>query len=103
MPEKTLEPVVLIATTDRWVPTARLAMALAKADFRVEALCPSGHPLVKTRAVRRFYLYRGLAPLSSFTKAITESKPALVIPGDDLATRHLHEIYQREHLRNPAS
>jgi hypothetical protein len=99
----TAKPIVLIATTDRWVPTARLAMALAKAGFVVKAICPSNHPLVHTSVVSRFHDYRGLAPLSSFTKAITTAQPAIIIPGDDLATRHLHEIYAREKNKNSGS
>ncbi len=98
-----MKPIVLLATTDRWVPTARLAMALAKAGFIVEVVCPSGHPLIHTSVVSRFHNYRGLAPLSSFTKAITAAQPAIVIPGDDLATRHLHEIYAREKNKNSVS
>jgi len=33
-----LKPSVLIATTRRWIPTARLAMALANAGFVVDAV-----------------------------------------------------------------
>ena len=82
-------------TTTNWVPTARLALALANAGFRVEALCPSGHPLGKTNAANRMHSYQGLSPLGSLVRAIAVSKPDLVLPGDDLATRHLHELYGR--------
>jgi biotin carboxylase len=89
-------PKVLLVTTDRWVPTARLAMALARAGFEVEALCPSGHPLGETNAVKRFHSYRGLAPVRSAIKAITAARPDLIIPGDDLAARHLHAVYRHQ-------
>jgi len=97
-----LKPTVLLATTARWFPTARLAMALASAGFRVEAVCPSAHPLTKTGVAKTTYRYRGLRPLSSFANAIAAAKPNLIVPGDDLATFHLHQLYQREreHRRN---
>jgi len=103
MPAKTSAPTVLLATTDRWVPTARLAIALAQVGFRVEAVCPAGHPMEKTSAVSRFYRYRGLFPVGSFTYALISAKADLLIPGDDLATSQLHQVYRRELEKNPAS
>jgi hypothetical protein len=90
-----VKPTVLLATTTNWVPTARLAIALANAGFRVEALCPSRHPIAHTRAGFRTHRYEGLAPLRSFAHAIAAAKPDVVVPGDDLATKHLHELYKR--------
>ena len=88
-----------MATTSRWVPTARLAVALAHAGFRVKAVCPSGHQLSKTAAVQETFLYSGVSPLSSFGDAIARSQPTLVVPGDDLAALHLHQLYARETTR----
>jgi hypothetical protein len=93
-----LQPNILIVTTTNWVPTARLAVALASAGFTVEALCPPGHPVGQTQAARRTHSYRGLAPLRSLVRAIAAAKPDLVLPGDDLAARHLHELYRRDEL-----
>jgi Carbamoyl-phosphate synthase L chain, ATP binding domain len=93
---------VLLATTRRWFPTARLAMALANARCNVEALCPPNHPIGKTTAVRRTHTYHGLQPLMSFAKAIAATKPDFIVPGDDLATMHLHRLHQREQLRGKA-
>jgi hypothetical protein len=90
----TVKPKILIATTSRWVPTARLTMALANAGCGVEVVCPSGHPVAKTNAARQIYTYRGLAPLMSFRNAITATNPDLIVPGDDLATRHLHDLHR---------
>ncbi len=94
-----VEPKVLIATTRRWVPTARLAMGLAKAGFIVEAVCPPGHPIEMTSCANKVHAYRGLAPLKSFSAAIAEQRPDLIVPGDDLATWHLHAIYEQEKAR----
>jgi hypothetical protein len=91
-----VKPSVLIATTSRWFPTARLAMALAEAGCTVDAVCPSGHPLGKMNAVRQAHAYRGLMPLKSFADAIAATNPDCIVPGDDLATHHLHELYDRE-------
>jgi hypothetical protein len=90
------KPVILIATTERWHPTARLVMAMAHAGCLVHAVCPSRHPIIKTSAAQQIHAYRGLAPIASFARAIELSRPDLVMPGDDLATRHLHELYRRE-------
>ena len=89
-----MKPVVLIATTCRYFPIARLAMALAKVGFTVDAVCPSGHPISKMHAVRKLYAYRGLSPVASFLDAINAAKPDLLVSGDDLATWHLHDLYR---------
>jgi carbamoyl-phosphate synthase L subunit-like protein len=90
------QPNVLLVTTDRWYPTARLAMALREAGCVVDAVCPSGHPFRMTHAVRNIYKYNGLAPVNSIARAIHASNPELLIPADDLAAWHLHELYRRE-------
>jgi ATP-grasp domain-containing protein/carbamoyl-phosphate synthase L subunit-like protein len=91
-----VSPTVLVATTTRWVSTARLVNALANAGCAVDAVFPFPHPLAVTNSLRRAYPYHGLIPLRSFAHAIASTKPDLILPGDDLATRHLHELYFRE-------
>ncbi len=91
-----MKPTVLIVTTAQWFPTARLAMALAKAGFIVKTLCPSRHPMFKTKVVEESYHYHGLWPLTSLAGAINKAQPDLIIPGDDLATQHLHRLHERE-------
>jgi hypothetical protein len=95
-------PNVLLAATDRWYPTARLGVALAKAGCNVEAVCPSNHPFGLTQALRRMYWYNGLSPLSSVRDAVCGSCPDLILPADDLATWHLHELHKRESKRGSA-
>jgi hypothetical protein len=89
-----LKPTVLVVTTSRWFPTARLAVALDCAGCVVQAVCPSDHPIEKIAAVRTFR-YRGLAPLRSIAAAIAATKPDLLVSGDDLATWHLHDLYEQ--------
>jgi hypothetical protein len=91
-----VSPKILIAATSSWCTTARLAMSLANAGFTVEAVCPSRHPLRKTKVVARTHTYHGLRPLISFAEAISAAKPDLIVPGDDPATRHLRDLYYRE-------
>jgi hypothetical protein len=91
-----MKPTVLIVTTSSWLPTARLAMALAHAGCTVDALRPAHHPMGKISAVRKTHIYRGLAPLTSLARAVAKTKPDLIVPGDDLATLHLHCLYERE-------
>jgi hypothetical protein len=93
-----VKPIALIVTTTNWVPTARLAAALVNAGFQADVLCPAGHPVNQTHAVRRAYVYQGLMPLRSLARAIVCAKPDVVVPGDDLAVRHLHELYCRTEL-----
>jgi len=77
-------------------------MALVKAGCTVDAVCPSGHALGKMSVVRRTYTYRGLMPLKSVRDAIAASSPDFVLPGDDLATCHLHRLYEGESQRGEA-
>lgn len=97
-----MKPTVLVVTTSRWYPTARLAMALASAGCKVEAVCPKLHPLRKTSCVRRAHTYYGLAPLISFARAIANTQPDFIVSADDLATQHLHRLYAREKLNRHA-
>jgi hypothetical protein len=97
-----VKPTVLVATTSRWIPTARLAVALAQAGFIVKAVCPSSHQLSKTTAVEKLYPYTGVSPVSSFAHAITSANPDLIVPGDDFATLHLHHLHSREEKRGAA-
>jgi len=85
----------LVAATRRWFPTARLAIALADAGFTVRAVCPGRHPLDKTSAVHRTHIYDGLMPLRSLGEAIAATRPDCIVPGDDLAAWHLHDLYRR--------
>jgi hypothetical protein len=94
-----MKPSVLIATTCRWFTAARLAISLAHAGFHVDAVCPSRHPIVVTSVVRQPHGYHGIAPLRSFASAVTATSPDIIVPCDELALRHLHELYDRAESR----
>jgi ATP-grasp domain len=85
---------VLLTNTDRWPGPARLAISLSRVGCEVSALCPiPGHPMSKTRAVRQVLPYEGYCQLRSLKNAIEVCDPQIVIPCDDLAVQHLHELY----------
>lgn len=93
-------PTVLIATTSKWHPTARLGLAFANSGCNVEAICPVRHPLRVTKAIRRTHTYQALSPLDSFLRAIHSSQPDLIVPGDDLASKHLQDLYYSQKQKN---
>lgn len=86
-------PRVLLTATLRWPIAARLAIAFAGLGCQVEAICPRQHPVTKTRALRRCYLYTALKPLVSLRAAIASSAPDLIIPCDDNAALDLHRLH----------
>jgi len=101
-PRTNVKPTILAVSTSRSFSPARLAMALVNAGCVVKAVCPPRHPLSKTNAVSQIHTYHGLAPLASFARAIAATQPDLVVPFDDLATLHLHDLYHRELRRGKA-
>jgi hypothetical protein len=59
----------------------------------VSAVCPTHHPVLKTHALRQHHAYSGFRPLHSLVQAIQAAEPDLIIPCDDRAVEHLHELY----------
>lgn len=100
--ETRVKPTVLIVTTSPTFSPARLAMALTRVGCTIDAVCPPRHCLRKTRAVRRTHDYNCLSPLRSLTKAIALAKPDVIVPSDDLAAQHFHELYQRARHKGKA-
>jgi ATP-grasp domain len=87
--------ILLIATTSRSFAAAHLAIALVEAGFTVHAVCPGRHPLHKITTLRQAHNYHGLTPLESLAGVMQASKPDLVLPCDDTATLHLHDLYSQ--------
>lgn len=87
---------VLLADTTRSPGAARLAVGLARAGLVVSVVCPPrGHPVFMIRTSDRIFPYSGLRPLASLVAAIKGSQPQVIIPCDDRAVQHLHELYVR--------
>ncbi|HLK47845.1 MAG TPA: ATP-grasp domain-containing protein [Bryobacteraceae bacterium] len=87
-------PTVLFTSTGPWAFTARLALELSKAGIDVSVLCPANHPLLKTRAVQQVFRYDPFGPLRSLRNAIHATAPQMIIPCDDRAVEHVHELYR---------
>ena len=80
--------------TTRWGRSARIAIELSNAGCGVSAVCLARrHPLLKTRVVRQVFPYSALHPLDSLAAAISAADPHIVIPCDDRAVLHLHQLH----------
>ncbi len=86
-------PKVLITDTTWWACASHLAIALTRSGCDVAAVYPRrGHPLRKTASVQYSFHYSPRRPLVSLANAIREFQPDLIVPSDDRAVRHLHEL-----------
>lgn len=86
---------ILLADTNWWANSARLAIGLRETGCEVSAVCPTpNHALTKTRAVHRVYRYRAFRPIESLLSAIEASDPQIVVPSCDRSVRHFHELYR---------
>jgi len=92
---------VLLTSTSWWPFTARIAMRFAALGWRAEALCPSGHPLRHATAVDRVHDYPALWPQAALRSAIAAARPDLIVPCDDRAVGHLHDLHARLHDADP--
>ncbi len=92
--ESSAAPRILLTATLRWPIAARLAMAFDGMGCHVQALCPRQHPITKTHAVGKIYRHSILRPLATLRAAIESAAPDLVIPCDDNAAIHLHQLYE---------
>jgi glutathione synthase/RimK-type ligase-like ATP-grasp enzyme len=84
---------ILITSTNWWHHPAKLALALGKAGARIAVTCPKGSSLLISRIASERYPYRSMYPLSSLKDAIEGARPDLIVPCDDLAVEHLHELH----------
>jgi hypothetical protein len=87
-------PAVLLAASNWWPSSARLAIALVKYGCVVSAICPPGHPLRYVRGIKTICVYHGLRSRSSLLAAIRHARPELVVPCDDCCVSQLHELHR---------
>lgn len=91
---KVVHPKILITDTNRWPVGPRLAIAFSSMGCEVAVLCPKpGHPIEKTRSVRRIFRYNGAHPLKSLRSTIETFEPDLIIPLCDRGVQHLHDLH----------
>jgi predicted ATP-grasp superfamily ATP-dependent carboligase len=70
-------------------------MALSRAGFSVDAVCPPRHPLCRVSVMKTIYPHDAFAPLQSFADAIAAAAPDLLIPGDEYAFRYVQKLYDQ--------
>ena len=92
--ESLIRPNILLTSTTRWPLGARVAISLSRVGCKVSVLCASDNPLRKTNAVDQIFQYSGLRPLQSVSAAIEVTRPQLLVPCDDRAVQHLHELHK---------
>lgn len=96
-------PRILLAATLRWPLGARLAIALNKLGCQIQAWCPAGHPLEKTRVVGRIHHCGAVTPVRSLRAAILAAAPDFIIPCDDDAAIHLHQLHEASQAGEPGA
>ena len=102
-PAVTAAPRILLTDTTGFPGAAQLAINLAKAGCDVSAVYPiSHHPFTNIRAIRNRFPYSSLDPLDSLMAAIERTQPAIIIPCDDTAVQHLHELHEHASRMEPA-
>jgi ATP-grasp domain-containing protein len=75
-------------------------MGLKECGYSASAIYPRhGHPLSKTRAIGQRFPYSALDPINSLERAIQATDPEIIIPCDDRAVEHLHQLHEREDLK----
>src|SRR4051794_25598892 len=86
-------PRVMLCTTCHLASTARLAMEFTHAGSETVLLSPVDHPARAAKAVVGWHSYGAFRPLHALRRAIEVAKPDLLVPCDERAVRHLHELY----------
>ncbi len=84
---------VLVVTTCWWPSLARFVHLLAVEGRRVAVLCPLGHSARLVPGVTIFE-QRTLSPIRALSNAIAAYRPAMVVPADDRAVAHLHQLHR---------
>jgi hypothetical protein len=85
---------VLLAASNWWPASARLALALIEHGCVVSAICPAGHPLRYVRGIDSIRTLRSLASRGSLEAAIRHLQPDVVVPCDDRCVSQLHELHR---------
>jgi hypothetical protein len=84
---------ILLTDTDRRPYAARLAIDFAKLGCEVSIVSTRKHPIEKTTILRQRFSYSAFHPLRSLVAAIRASSPEIILPCDDRAVEHLHELH----------
>jgi hypothetical protein len=92
--QSTGHPRILLAATNRWSLTARLASGFLNLGCHVAAVCPvTGHPIRKVRGFKHLYPYAAGRSLESLRVAIEEFAPDVIVPVCDRSVELLHQLH----------
>ena len=90
------EPLLMVSTASQWLGPARMARALAKADFEVSLLAPADSLAAKSRYVAKRRMLAGNAIpmewLQSLIAAVDDTCARLLVPCDEMAIRLLFAL-----------
>src|SRR5690348_17009812 len=90
------EPLLMVSTASQWLGPARMARALAKADFDVALLAPADSLAARSKYVaKKRVLPRNAIPmewLQSLIAVVDELAPRLLVPCDEMAIRLLFAL-----------
>ena len=91
-------PVLLVSTATRWLGTARIPSALARAGFEVSLLTPRNSLAEKSRFISKVGHLPDNATVpqwvAGFAGAVRATAPRIVLPCDDMAFRLLAMLVQ---------
>jgi hypothetical protein len=90
------KPRVLLIATMPWLFPARMACALRKVGFHVEAVCQLGHPLRQLKVPIPTHRLGWCREAVSIERAIQRANPDLLIPCDDPAVQNLHHLHRSD-------
>jgi hypothetical protein len=100
-------PLLLVSTATRWIGTARVPRALAKAGFDVALLTPPDSLAERSRYVSRVRHLPENATvpqwIAAFADAVEATAPRLVVPCDDMAFRLLRMLAVSPPSESPAA
>lgn len=90
------EALLMVSTASQWLGPARMARALAKADFEVSLLAPADSLAAKSKYVAKRRVLAGNAIpmewLQSLTAAVDDIGPRVLVPCDEMAIRLLFAL-----------
>ena len=87
------QPAVLMYARSWFPSSSRLAVAFLDHRVRVYALCPLRHPLRHVVGIQKLYPYKGTDSVEALRAAILDSNPTIIVPCDDAAVWHMHELH----------
>jgi thioesterase domain-containing protein len=87
-------PRALVCAAFNWLAPARLASALRREGFAVEAICPPRSPLRRMPWLERAHPLDPWRLREGLAAAVGEARPDLIVPCDDRCAAALHAIHE---------